>query len=65
MSRHPSPKPGRLEKQEHAEANQLYAQVNAVIRDDLPGALTLKEMKESTEKDTTYRSSLNLYDKDT
>ena len=55
MSRHPAPIPGPLEQREHQDADLVNHHVNAIIRDDLPAAVTLEQMKRGTEKDATMQ----------
>ena len=51
ISRHPSISSSPKEQREHQEANLLNLHVNAIIRDDLPSAVTLEQMKLATEQD--------------
>jgi hypothetical protein len=55
MSRHPAPTPGPQEQREHEDADLANHHVNAIIRDDLPAAVTLEQMKRATEKDATMQ----------
>ena len=51
MSRHTSGTPTTTEQKEHKEAELVDTHVNVIIRDDLPVALTLGQMRAATAKD--------------
>jgi len=56
ISRHPPLTPGSTEHREHQEANLLNFHVNAIVRDDLPSAVTIEQMKVATEQDTNMQT---------
>ena len=51
MSRHTSGTPTTTEQKEHKEAELVDTHVNVIIRDDLPAAVTLEQMRAATAKD--------------
>ena len=51
MSRRTSGTPTTTEQKEHKEAELVDAHVNVIIRDDLPPAVTLEQMRAATAKD--------------
>ena len=54
MSRHPTQIPDPREQKEQ-EAQLINHHINAIIRDDLPVAVTLEQMKTATGKDPTMQ----------
>ena len=55
MSRHPTQIPDPREQKEQQEAQLINHHINAIIRDDLPVAVTLEQMKTATGKDPTMQ----------
>ena len=51
MSRHTSGTPTTTEQKEHKEAELVDTHVNVIIRDNLPAAVTLEQMRAATAKD--------------
>ncbi|CAB4003123.1 Transposon Ty3-I Gag-Pol poly [Paramuricea clavata] len=55
MSRHPTQIPDSREQKEQQEAQLINHHIKAIIRDDLPVAVTLEQMKTATGKDPTMQ----------